>query len=156
MFAVFGNHSAGVAWIILIHAHVQFAVEAKREAALLVVEVMKRHAQVGKNAVHAVHAVVAHKVLQKGKIAVYECKSGVVDAVGIGVHILVETIKVSVAAQMLHYGARVTTATKGDVDIGAVGLNVKSVDALVQQCRYVISYPHTIHKFTNSNFRPSH
>ena len=100
---------------------------------------VKRHAKVGQQAVDALHAVVAHEILQKRKIAVYKCKPRVIYAVLPGVHILVEAVEVSLGSKPLHYGTAVPAATECNVDIRAIRLDVKSLHALIEQSRNMIN-----------------
>ena len=140
LLAVVGDNPRRIVLRVAVHAHVEVAVEAERETALAVVEVVETHAQVGKHTVHTLHAVVAHEVFQKGEISVYKCKSAIVDAVGVCVHVLVHTVEPSALTQMLHYLTAMAATAKSHVHISAVGLDVKSCHALVEQCRNMVCH----------------
>jgi hypothetical protein len=113
-------------------------VEAEREATVLVVEVVKRHPQIGQDAVDTVDTVVAQKIFQEGKVAVYKCKPAVGDAVAVGVHVLVHAVEPARGPQARQQLAAVAAAAEGHVNIGAAGLDVEPRHALLQQCRNVI------------------
>ena len=53
---------------------------------------MEAHAQLGKSAVDLTGSVIPHEILYLTEIGVYECKPGIVDAVGIGVDVPVERV----------------------------------------------------------------
>ena len=123
----------------LVHAHVERRVEAERESAFGVVEVVRRHAEVGQQTVDVVYLVVAHPVLQVSEVAAYERKAVAgVGNVALGVGVLVETVEVCAVGEPREYLARVPSATEGDIYINAARLDVESVDALAEKHRYMI------------------
>ena len=46
-----------------------------------------------------------HEIGEEAEVAVYKCKSRVIDAVGIRIHVLVEAIQPSICPKVLHYGS---------------------------------------------------
>ena len=99
---------------------------------------MERYTQVGKDAIHRIDPVVTQEILDVGKIAVCKCKPAVLQTVLPGIHILVHSDEAALLAKTLKNGTTVAAATKGGVNISAIRLDCKPVDALVEQRRYVI------------------
>lgn len=55
-----------------------------------------------------------------------------------GVDVLVHGVEVSAGAEAVKDGACVASAAEGDVDVCAVGPDVKCIKALGEECGYVI------------------
>ena len=100
---------------------------------------MERHAQVGKDAVDMPQTVIAQEILQVGEVAMYKCKPVVGKPVGPRVHVLVHTQQTAAGTQLRQDGTAVAATAEGHVYIGAIGLDGKPVNALVEQCRYVVN-----------------
>ena len=100
---------------------------------------MERDAQVGKDAVNALDAVIPQIVLEIGKIAVCKCKPVILQAVFPCVHVTVHAHEPAARAQTFHDGTTVAATAKGDVNIGAIGLYCESRNRLCEQRRYVIN-----------------
>ena len=66
---------------------------------------VERNPKVGYYAVYLVHSVISHEIGEEAEVAVYKCKSRVIDAVGIRIHVLVEAIQPSICPKVLHYGS---------------------------------------------------
>ena len=81
-----------------------------------------------------------HKVFQKSKIAVYKCKSPVVNAVGIGIHILVHAQQSSALAQVLDNFPAVTATAESHIDVSALRIDVEPLHTLMEQSGNVICY----------------
>ncbi len=93
---------------------------------------MKRHAQVGKDAVHLLHAMIAHEIGQESEVGVYKCKPRVVKPVFPGVEVLVQAIEMTLRAQMLHDGTTVAATAIGHVNVDSIGLDGKSFNHFIQ------------------------
>ena len=104
---------------------------------------MKRHSKVGQNAVNPVNAIVAHEIFDKSKISMYKCKSLVVDAVAIGIKVLIHAIEMPCGPQVFYDFTTVSSTSNGHVNIVAIGLDGECVDAGLEQSRDMINL--TIH-----------
>ena len=79
-----------------VHSHVERRVEAEGEASALIIEMMARYTQVGKQPVNTFLAIVAHPVLQVSEVGAYEGEVLIGDDVLFGVGVLVEAVQVTV------------------------------------------------------------
>ena len=96
------------------------------------------------------YAVVAHPVFQVSEVGAYERKAWVVDKslshafcgedVLLSVSVLVKAVEMSRAVHPRENLSRMSAAAESDIDVDASGLNVQSVDALLQQYRNVIFF----------------
>ena len=142
----FGSRHSGP----FVHPHIERGIETEGESPRLVVEMMARHAQIGQQTVDVLHIVVAHPVFQVAEIASHERETLVVHDVFLRVGILVETVQMALLAQSAQYLPAVTAAAERHVHIDAVGLDVQSVDTLLQENRYVIHVAHSLFPFSVS------
>ncbi len=101
-----------------VHTHVERRVGPEREAAVGIVEMVRRHPEVGQYAVDiSIMPVIPQVVGHIAEVAVHGREAAVGKGSGYGVGIAVERVQVPVFPQMFHDGARMAAAAKGGVDI---------------------------------------
>ena len=139
LLAVVVHHVGGRQCGALVHAHVERCVGAQRESSAGLVEVVRRHAQVGQQPVDVLFAIIAHPLLHVAEVAAHKHQPLVVVVdVLLGILVLVEGVESSLWPQTAQYLVRVAATAVGDIYIDTIGLDVQPVDALLQQDRYVI------------------
>ena len=133
------RNSAALSPRVGVHAHVERAVEAEAEAALGVVDLRRRDAEVEQHAVDLRDA-------ERGERRRHRRERGVVDreariggerGVGRGagdrLRVAVERDQAALRRQPLEDRARVAAAAERAVDIDAVGIGDERIDRFVQQ-----------------------
>ena len=121
-----------------VHSHVKRSVEAEREAAAFVVEVVARNAKVGQQAVNFLHSIVAHPLLDIPEVAADKGESVIVDHVLLSIGILVEAVEVAVEPQASQDLAAVSAAAESHVHIDTVRPDSQAVNAFCQKHWYVV------------------
>lgn len=101
---------------------------------------MKRHTEVAKNTVDTLDTVIAEEITQKTEVAVYKCKSTVVDCVVHSIGVLIKSIKATIPVKSLNYRTRMSATTECDIHIDTIGLNIKPLQCFIKQCRYVVNF----------------
>ena len=111
----------------------------ERKTALHVVEMVARHSQVGKHAVHPAYAVIIHPVFYIPEIRQHKREAPVLRNIGRRVAVLVEAEQAAVAVHAPQNLTRVSAAAECDIHIHAALANRKPVHALVEHYGYVIN-----------------
>ena len=92
---------------------------------------MRRHAEVGEQAVDMLHTIIVHPVLQIAEVAAHEREAVArIGNVALRICILVEAVQMCAVGEARQYLARVATATEGDIHVYAARLDVEPVNAL--------------------------
>ncbi len=104
-----------------VHSHIQCGIEAERESACLIIEMMARYPKVGQQTVYLLHAVIAHPVAQVAEITSNEGEPLITWYIPFCVCILVKTVQMTVLAQSLQYLFAVPATPKRHIHIDAVG-----------------------------------
>ena len=97
-----------------------------------------RHAQVGQQAVHMVHAIVAHPLAEIPEVAPDKGEPVVIDDIPFSVGILVEAVEMALSIQMTEDFPAVTATTEGNIHINTVGLDSQPVNALLEKHRNMV------------------
>lgn len=112
---------------------------------------VKRDTQIGKDAVNALHAVITQKIAYIAEIPVDKRESLVVDAIFIGIHVLIEPEQSAFRSKPRHDEPRMPSAAERDIDINPIGMYVQSVDCFGCQGRNMIHLPF-LHPFVRDAF----
>ena len=136
---------------LAVHAHVERPFPAERESAAGVVEVVKRHSQIGQNSVYGIHAVVTQEIAQKTEIAAHCREGGVAGEIVVGcralygVAVLVETEQTPALRRVERPQdrARMAATAESAVHIDTPGPDVERLQRLGQQSRNVIGHGHS-------------
>ena len=120
--------------VAAVHAQVEGTVEAGGEAALGHVELVAAHAKVGQQAVDLPHSMQPQEGFQVPEILVDEREAGIAfqrPALLLRVFVLVEGIEPALRPEGGKNGTRVTAATEGDIDIGAILADGQPLDGFL-------------------------
>ena len=131
------DDGGGVGGVALAHPHVESPLEAGGEAFLGGVELVRRHSEVGDDAVDFVVMVELDEVFEVAEVLRDEGEPLVVDDVVGGVLVLVEGVQMA-GGEPLHDGAGMSAAAEGDVGIDSLGTEVQSLKAFSHHDRGVI------------------
>ena len=101
---------------------------------------MARYAEVGKQSVESVNAIVSHPVFQVSEVGANEGEVRIRHHVAFGVGILVEAIQVCALAESGEYLPGVSATAEGNIYIDAAWLDIQSVNALFQENGYVVCF----------------
>ena len=127
-----------------VHAHVQRRIEAEAEAALRVVNLRRRHADVHQQTVHGAQAQLAHHLAPMGEGGMLDAKARIGDGlrtrgrVGDGLGIAVQRQQLRLGSQVRQQQTRVATAAKSGVHVQALRVRAdlrvpEGIDRLGQQ-----------------------
>ena len=101
---------------------------------------MARNSEVGQQPVNLLDAVVAHPVLQIPEITSYKCEALIADDVLLCILILVEAVQMSLCPQPTEDLTAVSAAAESHIYVNTVGLDLKPVDALLQEYWYMVTF----------------
>lgn len=118
----------------LIHSHIERSVGvAECEASMRGIEMMEGYAEVGQDTVEGIDAVEPHEIGHVSEIGAYESETRVGESVGDSVGILIETVEVTVGAELAKDSGGMSAATESSVGINTVGFYVEGVDSLAEE-----------------------
>ena len=122
----------------LVHPHVERRIVAKRKTALPRIEMVRRNAQIGQDAVHPFNPVIAQPRVHDAEIAFDECQPGIFGQVRPCIAVLVDRKKAPPRAEPVENPARMTAAAESQVDINPCGPNGKTLKAFIEQNRHMV------------------
>ena len=85
---------------------------------------MARYAEVGKQTVDLLHAIVAHPVFQVSEVGANEGEVGICHHVSFGIGILVEAVEVCALAEAGEYLPGVSATAEGYIYVDAARLDI--------------------------------
>ena len=100
---------------------------------------MARHAEVSQNAVQALHAIIAHPVLQISEIAPHEGEAPVGNGIGRRVCILVKTVQVALRRQPGHNLPTMAASAERGVHVHSGRVGHQTVHARLEQDGHMIN-----------------
>ena len=122
----------------LVHAHVQRRFAPERETPLHGVEMVRRDAQIGQNAVHLLHLPQPQCPAQKAEVALDVVEPPVVGAVRARVAVLIEGVESPAGTQLFEDAARMAAPAESEVHVSARRVYGEQVDGLLQKDRCMI------------------
>ena len=118
-------------------AHIKASFGTVSKTTFRLIKMMRGNTQVCQQTIDLFNPCIFHVVFQKPEISLDEIESLVIWHVHRGIFVLVKGIKFSFA-QCVQNFSRVTSATKGNVNVSSFRIYVESFNTLPQENRYMI------------------
>ena len=117
----------------LVHAHVERRLPAERKAPLDGVEMVRRHAEVGQNAVHLRDAPQPQRAPQEAEITLHIVEPRIVGTVLQRIAVLIEAVETPLGPQCGEDAARMAASAESEVGVGARRIDTEQCHRLFQQ-----------------------
>ena len=85
----------------LVHPHIERSIVPERKAPLLRIEVVRRHPQIGQNAIDPLHTQIAQPGVHETEIAFDKSQPGIIGKIGPRITILIECEQTALRSQPL-------------------------------------------------------